>query len=157
MHLRTVALAVCLLGSLSAVIVTADRKEGLSSPPLEIRFLPAGNLQVGIPGELLAEPISVQTKPGAEVRFFSPDLGIIEESGAAEATVFADATGRASVHVRLGANTGHYTVIASPARGDGAQAQFTFRAIGAEAMQARSAKIAAGPVDRSASQTGGAR
>ncbi len=143
MHLRTAALAVCLAGSLSAVIVTADQRRASRSAPLALQFLPAGNLQVGVTGELLPEPIAVQTTPGAEVRFFSPDLGLIEESGAAEATVIADERGRASVHVRLGANLGRYTVIASPARGDGSQAVYTFRALAGEAMQARKAKLAA--------------
>jgi hypothetical protein len=142
MHLRTAALAVCLAGSLSAVIVTADQKRGARSAPLALQFLSAGNLQVGVTGELLPEPIAVQTTPGAEVRFYSPDLGLIEESGAAEATVIADAAGLASVHVRLGANLGRYTVIASPARGDGSEAVYTFRALDGEAMQARKAKLA---------------
>lgn len=142
MHLRTVALAVCLAGALSAVIVTATDKESRGTP-LRLQFQPSGNLQVGVPGELLAEPVGVQTVPGAEVRFFSPDLGILEESGAAEATVVADARGWAGVHVRLGANLGRYTVIASPARGVGEEAVYTFRAIEPAAMQARSTKIAA--------------
>jgi len=142
MHLRTVALAVCLAGALSAVIVQATDKDSRSAP-LRLQFRSAGNLQVGVPGERLAEPIGVQTEPGAEVRFFSPDLLLIEESGAAEATVTADARGWAGVHVRLGANLGRYTVIASPARGDGQEAVYTFRAIEPAAMQARSTKIAA--------------
>lgn len=142
MHLRTAALALCLAGSLSTVIVTAAEKEGSLGAPLQIQFLPAGNLQVGVSGQLLPEPIAVQTTPGAEVRFFSPDLGLIEESGMAEATVIADAEGRASVHVRLGANLGRYTVVASPARGDGSLAVYNFRAIPGDAMQARYAKLA---------------
>src|SRR5262245_56280723 len=104
MLFRSAALAVCLAGSLSAVIRARAEQARRTGEPLPIQFVPAGNLQVGVPGELLAEPISVQTSPGAEVRFFSPDLGIIEESGKAEATVIADEHGRASVHVRLGQN-----------------------------------------------------
>jgi hypothetical protein len=141
MKLRTLLLAVCLGGSLSAVVVTAEKRP--TSVPLTLEFLPAGNLQVGVPGELLAEPIAVRTRPGAEVSFFSPDLGIIEESGGAEATVVADSEGRASVHVRLGANLGGYSVLASPARGDGSQALYHFRAVTPEAMQVRRAKLAA--------------
>lgn len=140
MHLRTIALAVCLAGALSAVIVSATDKE--SRTPLRLQFQSAGNLQVGVPGELLGEPVGVQTVPGAEVRFFSPDLGVIEESGAAEATITADVHGWAGVHVRLGANLGRYTVIASPARGVGQEAVYTFRALEPAAAAVRKAKIA---------------
>lgn len=153
MHMRTVLLAVCLAGSLSALIVSSSEKKE-RKPPLRVEFLPAGNLQVGAPGELLAEPIAVHTRPGAAVRFFSPDLGLIEESGGAEATVRADERGLARVHVRLGANLGTYTVIASPAEGDGSQALYTFRALGAEAVQARRARLAGAGVQ---AETGGAR
>src|SRR5262245_22878230 len=128
MSTRTVLLAVCLAGSLSALIFSTAEK-GERRPPLRIDFLPAGNLQVGAPGELLGEPIAVRTQPGAAVRFFSPDLGVIEESGRAEATVEANAQGLAQVRVRLGANLGTYTVIASPAKGDGTEARYTFRAL----------------------------
>ena len=141
MHMRTVLLAVCLAGSLSAWIVSAGERAE-RKPPLRVEFLPAGNLQVGAPGELLSEPIGVRTQPGAAVRFYSPDLGLLEESGKAEATVEADEDGLARVHVRLGANLGTYTVIASPAEGDGTEALFTFRAIRAEAMQARQSRLA---------------
>ena len=155
MKLRTVALGLCLTSALSAVIVTAGEKDARA--PLALRFLPEGNLQVGTPGTLLSEPIAVATVPGAEVRFYSPDLGLIEESGAAEATVTADAAGRASVHVRLGQNLGRYTVIASPARGEGGEALYTFRAVEPAAFAAREARLAAGPETSDAVRTGGAR
>jgi hypothetical protein len=151
MYTRTLLLAVCLAGSLSAWIVSSPEK-GARPEPLSIEFLPAGNLQVGAPGELLAEPITVRTRPGAEVRFFSPDMGLIEESGRADAVVTADAEGLARARVRLGANLGTYTVIARPAQGDGTDARFTFRAVRAEALRARQAKIQQAP-----SAKGGAR
>jgi hypothetical protein len=135
---------------LSAALLSTAEKP-IHKATLRIDFDPAGNLQVGVPGALLAEPIRVHTQPGAKVRFFSPDLGRIEETHAAEATVVADERGLASVHVRLGANLGQYTVIASPAEADGSEAVYTFRALRPEAMELRQAKLAA------ARQEGGAR
>ena len=154
MHIRFSVLAACLAGALSAVVFSSGEK-GAESAPLRIDFVPAGNLQVGVPHELLPEPIAVRTQPGAAVHFFSPDLGLIEESGAVEATVKADENGWARVHVRLGANLGRYTVIASPAVGDGSQALFTFRAIPVEAQQARKAKLAPAIESARASKGGG--
>jgi hypothetical protein len=141
MKTHTALLSVCLAVLSSAVIVSAAQRKAAAAP-LRMDFVPTGNLQLGTPGDLLPEPIGVRTKPGALVRFFSPDFGVIEESGAAEATVRADERGVAGVHVRLGENLGQYTVIASPAEGDGTDVLYTFRAIGAEAFQAREAKLA---------------
>jgi hypothetical protein len=120
----------------------------------DLRMLPGGNLQVGVPGELLPYPIGVATAPGIEVTFSSPDLGLIEESGAATATVVADQQGLARVHVRLGKNLGRYTVIAGLAQGDGPALPFTFRAIRPESMAVRSERLG---LARETSVKGGAR
>src|SRR5262245_20371546 len=158
MLLRTTVLALLVAGSLSTVIVTAADKQQTSGASLVLHFVPEGNLQVGAPGELLPEPVSVRTTPGAEVRFRSPDLGIIEESGSAMTTVRADENGLASVHVRLGRNLGNYTVVVTPAEGDGTIGVYTFRAITRESMQARDAKIAQGRTNAARSvDAGGAR
>jgi hypothetical protein len=150
MALRSLLLAVGVAGALSAALLTSAEKP-IHESALRIEFDPAGNLQVGVPGTLLSEPITVRTQPGARVRFFSPDLGVIEETGAAEATVTADERGLAHVQVRLGANLGQYTVIASPAEGEGSEVVYTFRALRPEAMLEREAKLAA------ARKEGGAR
>lgn len=139
---RTVVLAVCLVGTLTAMFGLAA-EQGTKGARGQLRFLPAGNLQVGVPGELLSEPIAVQATPGAAVQFLSPDLGVIDESGQASAIVVADEQGIASVHLRLGANLGRYTVVATLAHEDGPQIVYDFRAIEPEAMQARAARIAA--------------
>lgn len=128
--------------------LAADR--GAKSSQGHLRATPSGNLQVGIPGELLAEPIAVTTLPGNAVRFFSPDLGRIEESGTREATVIADERGLAQVHVRLGANLGRYTVVAELVGQDGPSASFHFRAIAPAAMEARRTSLGL-------ATTGGAR
>ena len=136
MKTPTALLSLCLAAIPSAVIVSAAQRKAPAAP-LRMEFLPTGNLQLGAPGDLLPEPIGVRTKPGALVRFFSPDFGVIEESGGAEAMVRADEQGLARVHVRMGENLGQYTVIASPAEGDGTDVLYTFRAIGAEALRAQ--------------------
>lgn len=131
--------ALCLVGSLGTMIGLAADK-GAKSSAGHLRLVPSGNLQVGIPGELLPEPIELTTQPGATVRFFSPDLGIIEGSGR-EALVVADELGRARAHVRLGENLGRYTVVAELAGQDGPSVTFHFRAVAPAAMQARSAEL----------------
>jgi hypothetical protein len=133
--------ALCLVGSLCAVIGLAADSGAKKSSQSHLRIAPTGNLQVGIPGELLAEPIAVFTLPGTAVRFFSPDLGLLEESGGREAILVADERGRAQAHVRLGSNLGRYTVVAELVGQDGPSVSFHFRAIAPAAMEARRAEL----------------
>lgn len=131
--------ALCLVGSLGTMIgLAADRGE--KSAAGHLRLVPSGNLQVGVPGELLPEPIEIATLPGATVRFFSPDLGLIEGSGR-EALVVADELGRARARVRLGENLGRYTIVAEVAGQDGPSVTFHFRAVAPAAMEARRAAL----------------
>ena len=134
--------ALCLVGTLGTMIGLAADK-GSKSSPGHLRLVPSGNLQVGVPGELLAEPIEIATMPGSTVRFFSPDLGLIE--GRREALVVADELGRARAHVRLGENLGRTTVVAELVGQDGPSVTFHFRAAAPAALEAR--RIELGLVD----------
>jgi len=132
--------ALCLVGTLGTMIgLAADKGSKVSHGHL--RIVPTGNLQIGMPGELLPEPIEIATVPGAAVRFFSPDLGVMEESGTREAVLVADERGRVRAHVRLGENLGRYTVVAEFADQDGPSVSFHFRAVAPEMMQARAARL----------------
>ena len=141
--------ALCLVGTLGTMIGLAADK-GSKNSLGTLRIVPTGNLQIGVPGELLPEPIEIATMPGAAVRFFSPDLGLLEESGAREAVLIADEQGRVRAHVRLGENLGRYTVVAEFAGQDGPSVSFHFRAIAPQMMASRNARLGL-------AQEGGAR
>lgn len=108
------------------------------------------NLQEGQAGEVLPRPLCVRAEPGAEIEFFSPDLGTFVGSGTDRARVVADGEGVARVRLRLGEGTGRYTVIACRADAPGPKLLFNFRALVPPA-----AGSSGGPVGVSTDREGG--
>jgi hypothetical protein len=73
-----------------------------------------GNLRIGLAGELLLSPLSVQAPEGTWIHFQTVHQGQFEESGSGDAWVVAEQDGIAQVHFRLGEERGRYIVAASP-------------------------------------------
>lgn len=118
-----------------------------------------GNLQVGVPEQLLPLPIAVKTRPGVAVEFFSFDMAVMETTGSDSAVVIAGADGIANIPVRLGRNTGLYSVIARPADEDGPTLLFRLRCITEAQMKERSSRfgLGLGPTETRSSSPGGER
>lgn len=122
-----------------------------------IERIEAGNLQVGVVGQLLPWPVAVRTAPGRVVTFRSPDLGRFEESGRTLATVRADARGLARAHVRLGQNPGQYTVLVRVGDEAGPEVVYRLRALTAEQMATRAGRFGLAPDGLAASREGAVR